>query len=225
MATGGGTVHGTCHVVCAGPAEGFALAPRAGDLVVAADAGYLTCSRAGVAPDLVIGDFDSMDARVLDGASCERLTLPTAKDDTDAIASLRAGLARGYRIFELHCALGGDLGHTLANVQALLFLRDKGARGVLRGCGQDARAVFPEDGEVALCTHPGERVSVFAFAGDAHGVCERGLRWELDDAELRAGFPLGVSNEATGEQASFWVREGQLLVVIGSLGPNYPCRK
>lgn len=206
---------GVCHVVAAGPEAGFAPHIGARDFLIAADAGYLACEEAGLVPDLVIGDFDSMAVEEFEGAACEHVTLPTAKDDTDTMAALREGLARGYRSFEVHCALGGDLGHTLANVQALVFLRGHGARGVLHGQGQDALAVFPEDGEVAVPTARGMRVSVFALAGDARGVSEHGLRWELDGAELDANFPLGVSNEATGDRATFSVAEGQLLVVLG----------
>lgn len=206
---------GACHVVCAGPRGGFEPVIGARDFVIAADAGYLACVDAGIAPDFVIGDFDSMAVEEFEGAACEHVTLPTAKDDTDTVAALREGLRRGYRRFEVHCALGGDVGHELANIQTLLFLHGQGARGTLHGQGQEVRAVFPEDGEVTAATYRGERVSVFALAGDAHGVSEHGLRWELDDADLSAGFPLGVSNEALGERATFSVREGQLLVVLG----------
>lgn len=207
---------GTCHIVCAGPKAGFDLCLSSGDFLISADAGYLTCKEAGLIPDLAIGDFDSMAIEELEGAGCERVTLPRAKDDTDTLAAMREGLARGYTRFAVHCALGGDLGHELANIQSLLFLRAHGARGVLHGQGQRAFALFPEDGELEVATRPGLRVSVFALAGDARGVTERGLRWELENAELSAAFPLGVSNEAAGAHATFAVGEGQLLVVLGS---------
>ena len=137
------------------------------------------------------------------------------KDDTDTIAALREGLRRGFTCFELHAALGGDVGHELANLQALLFLREHGARGTLHGQGQRVVTIAPQDGEVMLQTVPGMRVSVFAFGGDAHGVCERGLKWELEDADLAQSFPLGVSNEALGIRIQLRVGAGLLLVVLG----------
>lgn len=207
---------GICHIVSAGPEAGFDPHLGARDFLIAADAGYLRCVRAGLVPDFVIGDFDSMAIEEFDGAACEHAVLPTAKDDTDTIAAIREGLDRGYVRFQVHCALGGDIGHELANIQSLLFLHENGARGVLFGQGQTAFAVFPEDGEVRVGTKRGLRVSVFAFAGDAHGVAERGLRWELEGADLESSFPLGVSNQATGGHAVFSVGEGRLLVVLGS---------
>ncbi|MDD7202761.1 MAG: hypothetical protein PUH18_00230, partial [Coriobacteriaceae bacterium] len=137
------------------------------------------------------------------------------KDDTDTIAALKEGLRRGFTCFELHAALGGDVGHELANLQALLFLREHGARGTLHGQGQRVVTVAPQDGEVTFPAVPGMRVSVFAFGGDAHGVCERGLKWELEDADLAQSFPLGVSNEALGTRIQLRVGAGLLLVVLG----------
>ena len=208
--------HGTCHIVCGAPGDEPVLEQRANDLVVAADGGYRACEQAGIVPDLLIGDFDSLGldaARAVTGV--DRIELPCAKDDTDTIAAVREGLARGYRHFELHCALGGDVGHEFANLQALLFIRAQGAGGCLHGHGQTVWLVMPEDGACLLPAEEGVRVSVFAFGGDARGVNERGLRWELEDAELSCAFPLGVSNEALGDSFEVSVREGCLLVVVG----------
>ena len=141
--------------------------------------------------------------------------LPREKDDTDTMAALREGLALGYNEFEVHASLGGDTGHTVANIQTLAFLHDHGARGVLHGQGQEASLVFDTDGGRAFRTAPGMRVSVFAWAGDAHGVVLRGLFWELDGGTLSASFPLGMSNRALGDEATVAVAEGALLVVVG----------
>ena len=204
-----------CHVVCAGPGQQTKIDVRPGDFVIAADGGFRTCREAGVAPDLLIGDFDSLVQGGYPAGACPCVRLPVEKDDTDTIAALKEGLRRGFTRFELHAALGGDVGHELANVQALLFLREHGAHATLHGQGQHVVTVAPQDGEVALRTMPGMRVSVLAFGGDAHGVCERGLKWELEDAELTQAFPLGVSNMALGSRIQLRVSAGMLLVVLG----------
>ena len=167
------------------------------------------------APDLLIGDFDSLAQGEYPADACPCVRLPVEKDDTDTVAALKEGLRRGFTCFELHAALGGDVGHELANLQALLFLRAHGAHGTLHGQGQRVVTVAPQDGEVTFPAVPGMRVSVFAFGGDAHGVCERGLKWELEDADLAQSFPLGVSNEALGTRIQLRVGAGLLLVVLG----------
>ena len=53
------------------------------------------------------------------------------------------------------------------------------------------------------------------MAGVAEGVCARGSFYELTDAPLKAGYPLGVSNEyAEGSDCIIIsTRKGALVVV------------
>ena len=50
-----------CFIFAAGTYYGLREKPEAGDLVLAADAGYQICRRENIVPDLLLGDFDSMD--------------------------------------------------------------------------------------------------------------------------------------------------------------------
>ena len=50
-----------CFIFAAGTFFGLREAPGPGDAVIAADAGYRTCRQAGLVPDLLLGDFDSME--------------------------------------------------------------------------------------------------------------------------------------------------------------------
>lgn len=118
-----------CFIYAAGTFYGLREPPRKGDLQIAADAGLLLCERLGVKPDLVLGDFDSMDASE---APPDCIRVPVEKDDTDTMLALREGLRRGCDTFYLYGATGGArLDHTLANLQSLAFLLRHGARGYL----------------------------------------------------------------------------------------------
>lgn len=119
-----------CFIFAAGSFYGLRERPVPGDLVIAADAGYLLCQRLAIAPDLVLGDFDSMPEPK--GVPVRRV--PAEKDDTDAMLALKTGLEAGRKEFYLYGFTGGKrLDHTLANLQSLLFLRRAGARGFLYG--------------------------------------------------------------------------------------------
>ena len=116
----------TCIIVGAGEYGGEKIARRDGDMLIAADAGYLLCQRLGLAPDQVVGDFDSM------GFVPERpgvTRLPVEKDDTDTLRALRIGASMGYRRFEIHAGTGGRVDHTIANIQCLIWLAERGLRG------------------------------------------------------------------------------------------------
>jgi thiamine pyrophosphokinase len=56
-------------------------------------------------------------------------------------------------------------------------------------------------------------ISVFCMGADCAGITLQGLKYPMTDGSLTAGFPLGVSNQFTGERASVAVKAGSLLVI------------
>jgi thiamine pyrophosphokinase len=48
---------------------------------------------------------------------------------------------------------------------------------------------------------------------DAKGVTLTGLKYELTNGTLTAGFPLGVSNHFTGKSATVSVKNGSILIL------------
>ena len=106
---------------------------------------------------------------------------------------------------------GKRLDHTVANLQALAFLRTEGARGYLIGREQVATvieketAVFGADSSGIL--------SAFCLGKDALGVTILGLQYPLEDGALTADFPLGVSNHFVGKEAEIAVKSGRLLLM------------
>ena len=120
-----------CFIFGAGPFFGLPVSPAPGDVVFAADGGYRHCQAAGLQPDLLLGDFDSLND-LPKGIPIH--TFPVEKDDTDAMLAVRRGLELGYREFVLYGSLDGPrLDHTVANFQTLQFLADRGAVGYLVG--------------------------------------------------------------------------------------------
>ena len=139
-----------CYIFGAGDFDGLEERPGAEDYVIAADGGYTACRRAGVEPQLLLGDFDSL-AEVPALPHVERV--PVEKDDTDMILAVKRGLERGETLFHLYGGMGGQrTDHTVANLQALLYLADHGAEGWLHGRGERWTAI--RDG-VAHCGHLG----------------------------------------------------------------------
>lgn len=206
----------TCHVICAGPASRKAPTIMAGDLVIAVDGGLARCLEMRIHVDLFVGDLDSLPASLHEQVPQDSIILPTEKDDTDTLVACKEGLSRGYRSFELHASLGGDVGHELANIQTLAFLAEYDARGMLLGATQKVLLATPRTSPVRMREPIGTRVSVFAFGGSAHGVYEHGMRWELDDATMTCDMPIGVSNRTTSESFEVGLGDGALVIVVGS---------
>lgn len=197
-----------CFIFAAGTYYGLRQAPEKGDLVIAADAGYLACCQAGLTPDLLLGDFDSMEAP----ANFPNLRrAPVEKDDTDTMLAMKEGLAQGCREFYLYGGTGGKrLDHTLANLQALIYLRRQGARGWMYGDEFIWTALENEALDVPKTVEWG-LLSLFCLSGTARGVDARGVQYPLQNATLSSGFPLGVSNHIMEDTAHIAVRDGALL--------------
>lgn len=207
-----------CMIMCAGDLEVSRLPLKEDDLVIAADGGYMYCRALGIIPDVIIGDFDSLQepyASELDRLEKEKqgcvIRLEREKDDTDTMAAIRYGLEAGCREFHLYAALGGRLEHTIANLQTLMFLKKNGAKGYI----WDGTSMLTVIRNESICFQKSMEglLSVFAIGGDADGVTETGLKYSLNNAKLESSSPKGISNEFTGETATVSVRDGALLIL------------
>jgi thiamine pyrophosphokinase len=200
-----------CYVFGAGAPP--ATVPEIPDetLVIAADGGFAYTKSVGITADVVIGDFDSLEGS---GQSViyspHIIRLPLQKDETDMLAALKHGLGEGCTVFHIYGGTGKRLDHTLANIQCLTFLVNRGARGFLY---DNDTVVTAMTGEDRLKKRAKGVISVFAIGGPAEGVCLRGLRYGLENAQMTGEFPIGVSNEFIGEEAYIKVVRGTLLLV------------
>ena len=137
------------------------------------------------------------------------------KDDTDTEYAAKLAVQKGFDEVLLLGGLGGRrLEHTLANLCTGLGLEKHGVRATLQD--ERSRITFVMPGETRR--YPKEDYfyfSAFPMEGRAEGVCEQGSYYELTDAELTAGYPLGVSNEyAEGSDCiTVSTREGALVIV------------
>ena len=198
-----------CFIFAAGTFFGLREAPAAGDLVIAADAGYLVCQKLGIRPDLVLGDFDSMPVPEYDGSI---VRLPVEKDDTDTIAAVRTALQNGCKEIFIYGGTGGKrLDHTLANLQTLLFLRRKGARGYLYDDDFLWTVIENESLTIRRSVEWG-LFSAFCLGDRAEGIDETGFQYTLENGTLTPDFPMGVSNHIVAEEATVSVRSGALAV-------------
>ena len=195
----------TCVIFCAGAFDGLAE-PLDGACVIAADGGLRHVQALGLTPDVILGDFDSL-GYVPDAAR----VFPVEKDDTDSMLAVRHGLALGCRRFLLYGALEGPrLDHTVANLQTLQFLADRGAEGYLIG---NSVVTVVKNGNITFPPVADGLISVFCMGADAENVTIRGLQYGLEKGRLTAGFPLGVSNYFVGKESEISVQNGSLLVI------------
>ncbi len=190
-----------------------AYTPAGNDFILCADNGYTHAVNAGITPDLVIGDFDSINSdKVPENL---RLRVPAEKDDTDTMLCIRYALKKGAKECLLLGGMGGRFDHTVSNLQALAFAHSQGMQIIM--CDEFDSAFFLEGEELKLKKQEGFALSLFAYSAQCTGVTITGVKYPLKDAELTNSFPLGVSNEFIDEEAHISVKTGLLLVILSRL--------
>ncbi len=194
-----------CCIVGAGPSPAFI---KDGAFVIAADGGLDKVKSLGVVPDLILGDFDSLEIRP-EGKNV--MTFPVEKDDTDTMLAIKEAIGRGYTTLYISGGVGGRLDHTVANLQSLLYAAEKGACAYL--VGEKETAAVLTDGSVSFRDTCRGKISVFSVDAMAEGVTIDGLQYEVTDVSLTNRFPLGVSNAFIRKPASVSVRKGTLLLI------------
>jgi thiamine pyrophosphokinase len=202
-----------CVIITAGPMGQYEpLKPllRPDDCIVCADGGLIHARNLGLAPAIVIGDFDSAD--ISDAEDIEVLQYKKEKNETDTILAIDYGLGKGYRDFLILGGLRGRLDHTVANFSALMHLHRHGAAGYIADAQNEAYMLI--SGEMRLTRRAGYYISVFPFEGEALGVTSTGLKYPLENTRLDCGFPLGVSNEFAADEAVISVKKGAVLIIL-----------
>jgi thiamine pyrophosphokinase len=195
------------------PAESF---------VIAADSGLQHARRAGWPIDLIVGDFDSIDRKLLATAESEGVPVerhPVAKDETDLELALHRAVALGAHRVVVVGGGGGRLDHLLANAAVLGSDAFASLRLEARHGGSTVHVVREH---LVLRGEPGDLVSLIATHGDARGVTTKGLLYPLCGETLAAGSTRGVSNELASPRAVVALEQGVLLVVVpGGRGAHF----
>ena len=200
--------NGKCYIVGAGENYGLDFKPEEGDYIIAADAGYRYLQEAGIIPDMVVGDFDTL-KYVPDHPNIIRLK--PEKDITDTWEAVTRGLENGYKEFHIYACMGGRVEHSIANIQLLVRIAEEGGKGYL----YDAKSILTviKDSELEFEKRENGFISVFSLADKSVGVEISGLKYEIENAGLTNNFPLGVSNEFIGKPSRISVKKGTLLII------------
>lgn len=201
--------------------------------LIAADGGAARCLAAGLLPDMVVGDLDSLpedaQARLWDqGVALHRASRD--KDESDLELCLLLARELGMR----HVTVLGAMGlvrpeHTLANLLLLADPRFSHLGLVLEGHGSRTWRIGEADGpgEAVIEGQAGDLVSLLPLDPRVEGVRTAGLRFPLDDEDLALGPARGLSNELHADRGRVTTRRGRLVIVhtdrdVESAAPDLP---
>tara|TARA_R100000365_G_scaffold1545_1_gene5227 strand:- start:1995 stop:2672 length:678 start_codon:yes stop_codon:yes gene_type:complete len=189
LIVGGGEVDPGMLAALAERAAGLVGADRGGDILMAA----------GLVPDAVIGDMDSVADRTRFPAGTMIVALPE-QDTTDfekCLYSTRAPLTLALGM------TGGRFDHTLAALHAVA--RHATERKIILIDGHDL--AMGVAGSISLRVGAGERISIYPL-GRTQFAGSKGLLYRLEGLEMVQGQTIGTSNRATEDVIEITVAPG-----------------
>ena len=192
------------------------LQERRYDRVIAVDAGLEVLRHLHLTPDEVVGDFDTVDAGLLE----EYQRHPgihfdmhkPEKDETDTELALLSAARAGCSEADILGALGGRMDHAIGNIQLLyqFFLQgmeisiyDAQNRIYLIG----GRRVFRK------AELYGKYISFLPLTETVSGLTLRGFKYPLNRRTIALGTSLCISNELKKEEGVLELERGVLICV------------
>ncbi|MCR5656978.1 MAG: thiamine diphosphokinase [Butyrivibrio sp.] len=211
-----------CIIVGGGPISDYKFVKERlpqESFVIYCDSGLYHEEKLELAPDLIIGDFDS---HPNPNRKEETIVLPKEKDDTDTIYAVKEAIKRGFTDFTIVGALGRRFDHSLGNLAILLMLEKQGISGKIIDDYSEIMLISGEqkEDEGKISGSPLEinddckYFSVLCAGERAEGVTIKGAKYEVEKVTLTADYPLGVSNEVPkGQTARVSVEKGKLFII------------
>ncbi|MDI6619085.1 MAG: thiamine diphosphokinase [Clostridiales bacterium] len=186
---------------------------KSGDIVICADGGAEYAIRCGITPDVLIGDFDSIDSEILNkikNLNCKIIKYPKEKDYTDTELAVNYAVDGGYKSITILGGIGERLDHTLANIFLLLKLAGANIEAKIIN---EKNVIYVINDKTEICGDIGDTLSLIPVGGDVRGIYTEGLKYKLSGRTIAMGSPIGVSNVFTSEKAKVKIESGYLLII------------
>lgn len=183
------------------------------DFVLCADGGVKFLLKIGVLPDLVIGDFDSIDEdslNVIEENNIEIIKFPVIKNETDTELAVNYLLERNCSEITLIGATGTRLDHSLGNIFLLKKINDSGVFGRLV---DGNNIVYYGRNNIKIRKEENYYASIIPLCTYGVRVTLKGFLYPLENHHIEFGSTLGISNEIVDEYGIIDTIEGECLII------------
>lgn len=173
--------------------------------IVCCDGAADRLSAAGLAPEWIVGDLDSV-SEATRTRYRDRLVCVKDQESNDLAKAFRFCLSRGWAELAIVGATGLREDHTLGNLSLLVDFAREASVVLLTDTG----CFRPLLASGSLASFAGQQVSIFSFDPGA-AVSAEGLRYPLNGLLLCRWWQAAL-NEACGDSFSLSFAGGPLLV-------------
>ena len=197
------------------------------DIIIAVDAGLEALDHLGIKPDILIGDFDTVDERVLyiynnkNEITVERHNC--VKNSTDTELAVDAAIKEDCdEIYILGC-FGGRMDHSISNIYLAfrgIYNKKEDEKRIriylLDECNKVyAIDEFDKEYSITRLEQWGKYISFFPVGGIVGSLSVSGVKYPLSDRtiNLYENPSLTTSNEIVENKATISVKDGILIIV------------
>lgn len=199
--------------------EGFVekvLSENEGACIIGVDKGVEYLYRHRIAPQYIVGDFDSIDAEIINYYRNETHVpireYNPIKDATDTEIAIRLGMTLGSTEILVLGATGGRIDHLWANIQTLSVACRAGVEAYILDEKNKIR-VIDKPCVLKKAEAYGPYLSVFSLTGEVFDFNLRGTKWPLSHHTLQPCDSLTVSNRFEEEEVAIDFPDGMLVVM------------
>ena len=182
------------------------------DMIISADGGARHLRALNILPDVMIGDFDSInfaDHSFFKQKQIKTLSFPLKKEHTDTELCVSYALENKASDITLLGVTGSRLDHTLANIFLLKRLAQLKipARIISRH-----NEIYIVTDFIEIKGQPNDLLSIIPVTQQVTGIELKGLEYPLKNASIKMGETLGISNVFKESVVSISIKKGILIV-------------
>lgn len=179
------------------------------DFLIAVDGGANQIEKIGLTPNLVIGDMDSINQKLLE--KYKSIKYPHKKDKTDFELAINYCLEKKFNEIIIFGILGDRIDHLLANIFLIAKLQVTSSRLQIKII-EGKKEIFVVNKEMTIHGKIGDEISIIPVSEKLEGVTTEGLYYRLIDETLLFGTTRGVSNVMSKTSASVFVKKGLAFI-------------
>ncbi|MEK9143426.1 MAG: thiamine diphosphokinase [Patescibacteria group bacterium] len=178
--------------------------------IIGVDRGAYWLIGNSVIPNIVIGDFDSVNAREFQMIKHKVKRVkeyPKKKNFTDMELAVDHAISLHPKEVIIYGSIGSRLDHTIGNIQLLERLHDV---GVIRDRNNEVRII---SGRTTVRKDARYQYISLLPITETIEVSLIGFLYDVSHARIRRGQTLGISNEIREDEATINIHSGKALVI------------
>ena len=178
-------------------------------VIIAVDGGLLLCRKLNIIPHYVLGDFDSIPAKIIKEYDSSKLIFKPNQNFTDLQKALEFASTLNPRKIKIFAATGKRTDHTYANILILLGYKGKAILQLYDNHGI-MKLHFP--GKHIISGKRGQKISFFSMELLKKLSLSK-VKYPIKDMNITDNF-FSISNEFVSDKCSLEFEKGKVISYI-----------